>query len=105
MLTELVPSIEGTAKLVEEISTATQSQNSGADSINQSIRDLDAVIQRNKEAASAARATVEVLSQQAEELTHIISQVDDTADEESDALITEGSSQPEETPGGELKAA
>ena len=77
MLAELVPSIEGTAKLVEEISTATQQQNLGAESINQSIRDLDSVIQRNREAAAAAQATVEVLSRQAEELDRIISQVDD----------------------------
>ena len=80
MLAELVPSIEGTAKLVEEISSATQQQNLGAESIKQSIADLDAVIQRNREAASAAQATVEVLSRQAEELAEIISQVDD-ADE------------------------
>lgn len=66
MLTRMVPDIQKTAELVQEISEASKEQNAGADQINKAIQQLDQVIQQN---ASAS----EELSSQAEELQEIIS--------------------------------
>jgi methyl-accepting chemotaxis protein len=70
MLEALVPNIQRTADLVQEISAATREQNLGADQINQSIRELDRVIQQNAAAAQQAAATSHELASQAKELTN-----------------------------------
>ncbi len=66
MLARMVPDIQKTAELVQEISAASAEQNSGAEQINTSIQQLDQVIQQN---ASAS----EELAGQAAELQEIIS--------------------------------
>lgn len=53
-LSALVPAIQKTANLVQEISTASQEQSLGVEQINEAIRDLDAVIQQNAAAATEA---------------------------------------------------
>ncbi|MFK7943158.1 MAG: methyl-accepting chemotaxis protein [Paracoccaceae bacterium] len=60
-LERLVPEIERTAELVQEISVATREQNIGAEQINDSLRDLDGLIQSNASAAEEAQATTEAL--------------------------------------------
>ncbi|MEM7742843.1 MAG: HAMP domain-containing methyl-accepting chemotaxis protein [Pseudomonadota bacterium] len=75
-LQALVPDIQRTADLVQEISSAMQEQNIGADQINEAIRSLDQVIQRNASAADRARDRAESLSSEAETLRQIISSVD-----------------------------
>jgi methyl-accepting chemotaxis protein len=72
MLETLVPNIRRTADLVQEISAATREQNTGADQINQAIRDLDSTIQQNAAAAQQAAATAEELASQARELDAVI---------------------------------
>ncbi|MEM6546789.1 MAG: methyl-accepting chemotaxis protein [Pseudomonadota bacterium] len=72
MLEALVPNIQRTADLVQEISAATREQNIGAQQINESIRELDRVIQQNASAADEASATSEGLSSQADDLRGII---------------------------------
>jgi methyl-accepting chemotaxis protein len=47
MLEELVPNIQKTAELVQEISAASNEQSSGAEQINRAIQQLDQVIQQN----------------------------------------------------------
>lgn len=72
MLKALVPSIQRTADLVQEISAATREQNAGAEQINDSIRELDAVIQQNAAAATEAASLSESLATQADQLRSVI---------------------------------
>lgn len=73
MLTALVPSIQRTADLVQEISAATNEQNVGAEQINEAIRELDAVIQQNASASTEAASVSEQLAAQSEQLRGVIS--------------------------------
>ncbi len=68
MLAKLVPDIEKTAELVEEISAACREQDTGANQVNQAIQQLDKVIQQNAGAAEEMSATSEALSGQASQL-------------------------------------
>ncbi|MBF0446913.1 MAG: methyl-accepting chemotaxis protein [Magnetococcales bacterium] len=68
MLGQLVPDIQKTADLVQEIAAGGREQNQGADQINQAIQQLDQVIQRNAGAAEEMAATSEELSAQSEML-------------------------------------
>ncbi|MBD3304798.1 methyl-accepting chemotaxis protein [candidate division KSB3 bacterium] len=68
MLTQLVPDIQKTAELVQEISAASKEQNSGAGQINQAIQQLDQVIQQNSSVSEELSATAEELAAQAEQL-------------------------------------
>ncbi len=73
MLEILVPNIQRTADLVMEISAAMREQNTGADQINQAIRQLDAVIQRNSSASTEAASISQGLAAQSEQLHGVIS--------------------------------
>jgi len=68
MLSKLVPDIQKTAGLVQEISAASREQNSGADQINGAIQQLNQVIQQNAGAAEEMSSTAEELASQAEQL-------------------------------------
>ncbi|MFD2261748.1 methyl-accepting chemotaxis protein [Lacibacterium aquatile] len=68
MLTTLVPDIQKTADLVEEISAACREQDIGGDQINQAIQQLDKVTQQNASASEQMSATSEELAAQAEQL-------------------------------------
>jgi methyl-accepting chemotaxis protein len=68
MLSKLVPDIQRTAELVEEISAASREQNAGAAQINTAIQQLDKVTQQNTSAAEEMSATSEELAGQAEQL-------------------------------------
>ena len=68
MLAKLVPDIQKTAELVQEISAASKEQTSGADQINSAIQQLNQVIQQNAGAAEEMSSTAEELSSQAEQL-------------------------------------
>ena len=73
MLTRLVPDIQKTAELVQEINAASNEQNSGADQINKAIQQLDQVIQQNASASEEMASTSEELAAQAEQLQSTIS--------------------------------
>jgi methyl-accepting chemotaxis protein len=73
MLSKLVPDIQRTAELVEEISAASREQNAGASQINTAIQQLDKVTQQNTSAAEEMSATSEELASQAEQLQGAIS--------------------------------
>ena len=66
MLFKLVPDIQKTADLVEEISASSGEQKSGAEQINLALQQLDTVIQQNASASEETAATSEELSGQAE---------------------------------------
>jgi methyl-accepting chemotaxis protein len=68
MLAKLVPDIQKTTELVEEISAACREQDIGTNQMNQAIQQLDKVIQQNAGAAEEISATSEALSGQAERL-------------------------------------
>ncbi|MDA8137740.1 MAG: methyl-accepting chemotaxis protein [Desulfobacteraceae bacterium] len=73
MLASIVPDVQRTAELVQEISAASNEQNTGADQINKAIQQLDQVIQQNSSASEEMAATAEELSQQAEQLQSAVS--------------------------------
>lgn len=81
MLTRIVPDIQRTAELVQEITAASNEQNTGSDQINRAIQQLDQVIQQNASATEEMASTSEELSGQAEQLQSIMSffQTDATA--------------------------
>jgi methyl-accepting chemotaxis protein len=73
MLTAILPDIQRTAELVQEISAASKEQDAGADQINRAIQQLDQVIQQNASAAEEMASTTEELAGQAEQLKGSIS--------------------------------
>jgi methyl-accepting chemotaxis protein len=72
MLVKLVPDINRTAELVEEISAACREQDIGASQINTAIQQLDQVTQQNASASEETSATSEELASQAEVLQDTI---------------------------------
>ncbi|QJB57515.1 methyl-accepting chemotaxis protein [Pseudodesulfovibrio sp. zrk46] len=73
MLSLLVPDIEKTASLVQEITVASNEQNAGATQINGAITQLDTVIQQNASASEEMASTSEELAQQAIRLQEVMS--------------------------------
>ncbi|MBN9334153.1 methyl-accepting chemotaxis protein [Devosia sp.] len=73
MLGKLVPDIQRTAELVEEISAGSREQNAGAAQINTAIQQLDKVTQQNTSAAEEMSSTAEELASQSEQLQAAIS--------------------------------
>jgi methyl-accepting chemotaxis protein len=73
MLKILVPDIQKTADLVQEIAAASAEQNAGADQINKAIQQLDNVIQTNASASEEMASTAEELSSQSEQLASTMS--------------------------------
>ncbi|MBO9465307.1 MCP four helix bundle domain-containing protein [Tropicibacter sp. R15_0] len=71
-LETLVPSIRRTSDLVGEISAAMREQNIGAEQINQSIQQLDKVIQKNASLAGEAASVGQTLTKQSGQLRDII---------------------------------
>jgi len=72
MLARMVPDIQKTAELVQEISAASKEQDTGAEQVNQAIQQLDQVIQQNASASEEMASTAEELSSQAEQLQQAI---------------------------------
>jgi methyl-accepting chemotaxis protein len=68
LLAGILPDINKTADLVQEISVASREQDTGAEQINKAIQQLDKVIQQNASAAEEMASTAEELSSQAEQL-------------------------------------
>ncbi len=73
MLTKMVPDIQRTAELVQEITASSKEQDTGAEQINKAIQQLDQVIQQNASASEEMASTSEELSSQAEQLQSAIS--------------------------------
>ncbi len=71
-LLKLVPDIQKTADLVQEITAASSEQNSGAMQINSAIQQFDKVIQQNAGSSEEMASTAEELSSQAEFLKNSI---------------------------------
>jgi len=69
MLNRLVPDIQKTAELVQEITAASREQDTGAEQINKALQQLEKVIQQNATAAEQMAATTEELTAQSQQLT------------------------------------
>lgn len=89
MLKKLVPDIQKTAELVQEISAASNEQTSGADQINTAIQQLDQVIQQNATASEEMASASEELSGQSDRLKEVISFF--KLNEENDRSLADGS--------------
>lgn len=72
IINKLVPDIQKTAELIQEIAASSSEQNQGAAQINQAIQQLDQVIQQNAGASEEMAATAEELSSQAEVMSQAI---------------------------------
>jgi methyl-accepting chemotaxis protein len=72
LLNVVVPNIQKTAELVQEISAASKEQDAGAEQINRAIQQLDQVIQQNASASEEMASTAEELSSQSEQLQNMI---------------------------------
>ena len=75
-LADIVPEIERTAKLVQEITAASMEQSSGADQVNNAIQQLNQVIQQNAAASEEMASSSEELSSQAEQMKDVVSYFD-----------------------------
>ena len=68
MLDKLVPDIQKTAELVQEISAASKEQDTGAEQINKALQQLEKVIQQNASASEEMASTTEELTGQSDQL-------------------------------------
>lgn len=73
MLGQLVPDIQKTSDLVQEISAASREQDTGAAEINKALQQLDQIVQQAAAAAEEMASTAEELSSQAEQMQSTIS--------------------------------
>lgn len=73
LLTKIVPSIQKTADLVQEISAASEEQASGVGQVMIAVSQLDKVAQTNASASEELAATSEELSAQANQLQDVVS--------------------------------
>jgi len=72
LLTQIVPDIQNTARLVQEIAAASMEQNAGTKQINGAINQLNTVSQQNASAAEGLASGAEELTSQAEQLKDAI---------------------------------
>ncbi|WP_420239461.1 methyl-accepting chemotaxis protein [Telmatobacter bradus] len=73
MLDKLVPDIQRTAELVQEITAASKEQDTGAEQINKALQQLEQVIQQNASAAEEMASTTEELTSQSDQLLSALS--------------------------------
>ncbi len=72
LVNSLLPEINRTAKLVQEISAASAEQTTGADQINSAIQQLNQATQQNAAASEEVATSAEELAAQADQLREII---------------------------------
>lgn len=72
-INDLIPEIQKTSNLVQEISAASKEQNSGTEQINSAIQQLSSVTQQNASLSEELASSAEELSGQALRLKEIIS--------------------------------
>ena len=73
LIRNIVPDIQKTTEMLQEISAASKEQAQGADQINQAIVQLDKVVQQNAAASEELSATAKTLNGRSEELDSIVS--------------------------------
>jgi methyl-accepting chemotaxis protein len=73
MLTDVVPNIQKTSDLIQEITASSTEQSAGADQINNAIQNLNVIVQENATTAEEMAASAEELNNQAEVLKDAVS--------------------------------
>ncbi|MDH3355334.1 MAG: methyl-accepting chemotaxis protein, partial [Chromatiales bacterium] len=73
LLEKMVPDIQKTAELVQEITAASEEQSSGVGQINTAMQQLDKVTQQNAAGSEELAATAEEMQAQSESLQQVIS--------------------------------
>ncbi len=72
LLKSIVPQIQDTSRVIEEITTVNEEMNSGANQVSSAINMLNQVTQKNASASEKMATSVEKLSSQAEHLEKIV---------------------------------
>jgi len=90
LLDQILPDIQKTAELVQEITAASNEMRTGSDQINVAIQQLDQVIQRNAGAAEEMAATSEELSSQSSALQQAIGFFHMTEDRQGRGVMSRG---------------
>ena len=72
LLSKLVPDIQKTASLVQDIASGSMEQNTGAEQINIAIQQLNQVIQQNAAAAEEMATSSEELESQSQQMLELI---------------------------------
>ncbi|WP_409525199.1 methyl-accepting chemotaxis protein [Nitrincola sp. MINF-07-Sa-05] len=72
LLEEIVPGINRTSDLVQEIAAASQEQSTGANQINTAMEQLNQITQQNASSSEELAATAEEMSGQAEQLQQLM---------------------------------
>jgi methyl-accepting chemotaxis protein len=87
LLAKILPDVQKTAELVQEITAASREQDSGGAQINKAIQQLDTVIQQNASASEETSSTTEELSTQAQRMQEMIAffKLDDAGQHPSSA--------------------
>ncbi|MBK3518978.1 methyl-accepting chemotaxis protein [Carboxylicivirga marina] len=73
VMDEVIPKIENTTNLVQEISAASNEQNNGASQVNNAIQQLNKVTQQTAASSEELATSAEELAVQAEQLREVIS--------------------------------
>jgi len=73
LMEEILPEIDRTSKLVQEIAAASMEQNSGAEQVNEAIQQLNQVTQQNAATSEEMATSSEELASQAQQLKELIS--------------------------------
>jgi methyl-accepting chemotaxis protein len=68
LLAKILPDVQKTASLVQEITGASREQDAGSNQITQALQQLDSVIQQNAASAEELAGTAQALTEQAESL-------------------------------------
>ncbi|MFZ5941818.1 MAG: methyl-accepting chemotaxis protein [Bacteroidota bacterium] len=72
MLSQLVPEIEKTAQLVQEIAASGLEQRTGVEQVNMALSDLNKITQQNAAAAEQLATSAEELAEQADSLKELV---------------------------------
>jgi methyl-accepting chemotaxis protein len=72
-LSAIIPDIQKTSELVQEITASSLEQQSGAEQVNRAIQELNGVTQQNSESASLFNSSADDLTRLAKQLKQIVS--------------------------------
>ncbi|MBF0138044.1 MAG: methyl-accepting chemotaxis protein [Magnetococcales bacterium] len=72
IMAKLVPDIQKTANLIQEISAASREQHEGADRVNSALQDLDTVIQQNAAASEEMSGTADEMVEYSTKLNEAV---------------------------------
>lgn len=95
LLNTIVPSIQKTAELVQEIAAASEEQTAGVEQINKAVSQLDQISQQNAAASEELASAAEQLNSQSQHLLQMISFFNYKKDDPTENKVLELSPQQE----------